>query len=34
MSGWSFKSRTSTRMEGDLWVACYVAYTSYLIVQQ
>ena len=32
--GWFFKKRTITRMEGALMVACYVAYTAYLIAQQ
>ena len=32
--GWFFKKRTITRMEGALMVACYVAYTVYLIAQQ
>ena len=32
--GWFFKERTITRMEGVLMVACYVAYTSYLIALQ
>ena len=31
--GWFFKKRTITRIEGALLVACYVAYTSYLISQ-
>jgi Ca2+/Na+ antiporter len=32
--GWFFKKRTITRVEGALLVACYVAYTVYLIAQQ
>ena len=32
--GWFFKKRTITRVEGALLVACYVAYTVYLISQQ
>lgn len=32
--GWFFKKRTITRAEGALMVACYVAYTTYLIAQQ
>ena len=32
--GWFFKKRTITRVEGALMVACYVAYTVYLIAQQ
>ena len=32
--GWFFKKRTITRVEGALLVACYVAYTAYLIAQQ
>ena len=32
--GWFFKKRTITRVEGALMVACYVAYTAYLIAQQ
>lgn len=32
--GWFFKKRTITRPEGALMVACYVAYTVYLIAQQ
>ena len=32
--GWFFKKRTITRVEGALLVACYVAYTAYLISQQ
>ena len=30
--GWFFKKRTITRAEGVLLMACYVAYTTYLIV--
>lgn len=30
--GWFFKKRTVTRMEGALLVACYVAYTTWLIM--
>ena len=32
--GWFFRRRTITRAEGALMVACYVAYTAYLIAQQ
>lgn len=32
--GWFFRKRTITRAEGALMVACYVAYTVYLIAQQ
>ena len=32
--GWFFKKRTITRVEGGLLVACYVAYTAYLIAMQ
>lgn len=32
--GWFFKKRTITRIEGVLLVACYIAYTTYLIMQQ
>lgn len=32
--GWFFKKRTITRIEGALLVACYIAYTTYLIMQQ
>lgn len=32
--GWFFRKRTITRAEGALMVACYVAYTAYLIAQQ
>ena len=32
--GWFFKKRTITRVEGALLVACYIAYTVYLISQQ
>lgn len=32
--GWFFKKRTITRIEGALLVACYIAYTAYLISQQ
>ena len=31
--GWFFKKRTITRLEGALLVACYIAYTTYLIAQ-
>ena len=31
--GWFFKKRTITRLEGGLLVACYIAYTAYLISQ-
>lgn len=32
--GWFFRKRTITRLEGAGMVACYVAYTAYLIAQQ
>ena len=32
--GWFFKTRTITRYEGGLLVACYIAYTAFLISQQ
>ncbi|WP_300727132.1 calcium/sodium antiporter [uncultured Bacteroides sp.] len=32
--GWFFKKRTITRVEGLLLVVCYIAYTTYLIMQQ
>ena len=32
--GWFFKTRTITRIEGALLVACYVGYTAFLISQQ
>lgn len=32
--GWFFKKRTITRIEGAILVACYVAYTAFLISQQ
>lgn len=32
--GWFFKTRTITRIEGALLVACYIAYTLFLISQQ
>lgn len=32
--GWFFKKRTITRIEGALLVVCYIAYTTYLILQQ
>lgn len=32
--GWAFKKRTITRIEGFIMVACYVAYTAYLISVQ
>ena len=32
--GWFFKKRTITRMEGAVLVACYIAYTVFLISQQ
>lgn len=31
--GWLFKKRTITRIEGALMVACYIAYTTYLVMQ-
>jgi cation:H+ antiporter len=31
--GWLFKKRTITRIEGGLLVACYIAYTTYLVMQ-
>ena len=32
--GWFFKKHTITRIEGALLVVCYIAYTTYLIMQQ
>lgn len=32
--GWFFKKRTITRIEGALLVVCYIAYTTYLTMQQ
>lgn len=32
--GWFFRTRTITRLEGGIMVACYVAYTAYLISLQ
>lgn len=32
--GWFFKKQTITRWEGALLVACYVGYTTFLIMQQ
>ena len=31
--GWLFKQRTITRIEGTIMVACYIAYTTYLVMQ-
>ena len=31
--GWLFKKRTITRIEGGLLVACYIAYTTFLVMQ-
>ncbi len=31
--GWLFKRRTITRVEGAIMVACYIAYTTYLVMQ-
>ena len=31
--GWLFKKRTITRIEGALMVACYIAYTTFLVMQ-
>ncbi|MBR5332183.1 MAG: calcium/sodium antiporter [Muribaculaceae bacterium] len=31
--GWLFKQRTITRIEGAIMVACYIAYTTYLVMQ-
>lgn len=31
--GWLFKQRTITRFEGAVMVACYIAYTTYLVMQ-
>lgn len=31
--GWLFKKRTITRIEGALMVACYIAYTTFLVIQ-
>ena len=32
--GWFFKKRTITRIEGAIMVACYIAYTTVLIMAQ
>lgn len=34
LTGWFFKERTITRAEGALLVACYVAYTAFLLFRQ
>ena len=31
--GWLFKQRTITRIEGGIMVACYIAYTTFLVMQ-
>lgn len=31
--GWLFKQRTITRIEGAVMVACYIAYTTFLVMQ-
>jgi cation:H+ antiporter len=31
--GWLFKQRTITRIEGGIMVACYIAYTTFLVIQ-
>lgn len=31
--GWLFKKRTITRLEGVLMVACYITYTTFLVMQ-
>ena len=31
--GWLIKQRTITRLEGAIMVACYIAYTTYLVMQ-
>ncbi len=31
--GWLFKQRTITRLEGGIMVVCYIAYTTYLVMQ-
>lgn len=33
ITGWLFKERTITRIEGGIMVACYIAYTTYLVMQ-
>ncbi len=32
--GWLFKQRTITRLEGAIMTTCYIAYTTYLVMQQ
>ena len=31
--GWFYKKRTITRIEGAIMIACYIAYTTYLVMQ-
>ena len=31
--GWLYKKRTITRIEGAIMIACYIAYTTYLVMQ-
>ena len=31
--GWLIKQRTITRLEGGIMVACYIAYTTFLVIQ-
>ena len=33
ITGWLYKKHTITRPEGVIMVACYIAYTSYLVMQ-
>ena len=33
ITGWLYKKRTINRIEGVVMVACYIAYTSYLVMQ-
>lgn len=32
--GWFFKERTITRIEGAVMMACYIAYTTWLIIRK
>jgi cation:H+ antiporter len=34
ITGWYFKKRTITRLEGGIMVVCYILYTVFLISQQ
>lgn len=33
ITGWLYKERTITRIEGAIMVACYITYTTYLVMQ-